>query len=370
MDDFLSRSYFNNTVQDYLISVAGIVIGIILVRLFKKVLLMPFKRLASRTQTKIDDYVIDGLHRFGLPILNIIIIYVGISYLALSEKAEKYIHAAFVVAITYFVVRLVSSTTYLALQAYTRNYDDGQEKVKQLGGIMLLINIFIWTIGALSIFSNLGYDVTTIIAGLGIGGIAIALAAQNIIGDLFNYLVIFFDRPFEIGDFIVIDDKKGNVEDIGIKTSRLRSLTGEQLIISNSDLTKSRIHNFKRMEERRIVFTLGVTYDTPLELLKEIPDIIKSTITSTKNTRFDRAHFLTYGDYALKFEVVYFVDSSDYNQYADIQQEINYRIFEAFQNKNVKFAYPSQTIFMAPINPPAIKHEEKNIEHGTRNHEY
>ena len=145
---------------------------------------------------------------------------------------------------------------------------------QQLGGIMLLMNVFIWAIGIISIFSNLGYDVTTIIAGLGIGGIAIALAAQNILGDLFNYFVIFFDRPFEIGDFIVIDDKKGNVEHIGIKTTRLKSLTGEQLIISNSDLTKSRIHNFKRMYERRIVFTLGVAYEAPLEQLKEIPEII------------------------------------------------------------------------------------------------
>ena len=353
MEDFLSRSYLNNTIQDYFISAAGIVVGIILVRLFKKVLIIPFKRLASRTQTTVDDYVIDGLQRFGLPILNIIIIYVGLSYLTLSEKAEKYIHAAFVVVITFYAIRLVSSTMLIALQSYVRQYEDGEEKVKQLGGIMLLLNVFIWAIGALSIFANLGYDVTTIIAGLGIGGIAIALAAQNILGDLFNYFVIFFDRPFEIGDFIVIDDKKGNVEHIGIKTTRLRSLTGEQLIISNSDLTNSRIHNFKRMNERRISFTLGVAYETPLDQLKEIPDIIKSIITSTKDTTLDRVHFFTYGDYSLKYEIVYFVDTPDYNRYADIQQEINLRIFETFQKRNIKFAYPSQTIFMAPPNPPS-----------------
>ena len=352
MEELLSRTYLGNTVQDYLISVGGIVIGIILVRVFKKVLIIPFKRLAARTQTTIDDYVIDGLQRFGLPILNIAIIYVGLSYLALSAKAEKYIHAAFVVAITFYAVRLVSSTTLVALQAYVRNYEDGEEKVKQLGGIMLLLNVFIWAIGLLSIFANLGYDVTTIIAGLGIGGIAIALAAQNILGDLFNYFVIFFDRPFEIGDFIVIDDKKGTVEHIGIKTTRLKSLTGEQLVISNSDLTNSRIHNFKRMEERRIAFTLGVTYETPMEQLKEIPEIIQSIITTTKDARLDRVHFFSYGDYSLKYEVVYFVDTPDYNRYADIQQEINYRIFEAFQKKKIKFAYPSQTIFMAPSNPP------------------
>lgn len=352
MDEFLSRSYFNNSVQDYLIAAAGIVVGIILIRLFKKVLLVPFRRFAAKTQTSIDDYLIDGLQRFGLPILNIIIIYVGLSYLSLSEKAEKYIHAAFVVAITYYVVRLVSSTMLLALQAYVRRHQEGEEKVKQLGGIMLLLNIFIWTIGLLSVFATLGYDVTTVIAGLGIGGIAIALAAQNILGDLFNYLVIFFDRPFEIGDFIVIDDKKGTVEHIGIKTTRLKSLTGEQLILSNSDLTQSRIHNFKRLEKRRISFSLGVAYETPLEQLKEIPEIIRSIITSTKDTTLDRIHFFTFGDYSLKYEIVYFVDTPDYLRYADIQQEINFRIFEAFQKKNIKFAYPSQTIFMASNNSP------------------
>ncbi|HEX6892050.1 MAG TPA: mechanosensitive ion channel family protein [Chryseolinea sp.] len=351
MEDFLSRTYLNNTMQDYLIAAAGIVVGIILIPLFRKVLLRPFKHLAGRTETKIDDFVVDSIENFGLPILNLLIIYFGINYLTLSEKAEKYIHGAFVVLVTYYAVRLVSSTVLLVLQSYVRKYEDGEEKVKQLGGIMLLINVFIWAIGALSIFSNLGYDVTTIVAGLGIGGIAIALAAQNILGDLFNYFVIFFDRPFEIGDFIVIDDKKGTVEHIGIKTTRLKGLGGEQLIIANSDLTNSRIHNFKRMEHRRISFTLGVVYDTSLEQLKEIPDIIKSIIASTKDITLDRVHFLSYGDYSLKYEVVFFVETADYNRYADIHQEINFKIYEEFQQKNIKFAYPSQTIFMAPGNP-------------------
>ena len=353
MEDFLSRTYMNNTIQDYLIAAAGIVVGVILIPLFRKALLRPFRFLAGRTVTKMDDYVLDSLEDFGLPILNLIIIYFGINYLTLTEKAEKYIHGAFVVVVTYYAVRLVSSTVLLILQSYVRKHDTGEEKIKQLGGIMLLINVFIWAIGMLSIFANLGYDVTTVVAGLGIGGIAIALAAQNILGDLFNYFVIFFDRPFEIGDYIVIDDKKGNVEHIGIKTTRLKSLSGEQLILSNSDLTKSRIHNFKRLERRRIAFTMNVVYETSLDQLKEIPDIIKSIIASVKLTTLDRVHFLTYGDYSLKFEVVYFVETSDYNMYADIQQEINFKIFEKFQQKNIKFAYPSQTVFMAPDGPPS-----------------
>ena len=162
---------------------------------------------------------------------------------------------------------------------------------------MLVINLCIWFLGIVFLFDNLGYDVTAIIAGLGIGGIAIALAAQNILGDLFNYFVIFFDRPFEIGDFIVLDDKKGNVEYIGIKTTRLKSITGEQIIISNTDLTNSRLHNFKRMEQRRVLFTLGVTYQTTPEQLQMIPGIIKSIIEDQEGITFDRAHFATFGDF-------------------------------------------------------------------------
>jgi len=353
MEGFLSKSYLDNTIQEYLIVVGGILIGMVLLRLFRKALLIPIKKWADKTETKIDNYVVDGIQQFGLPLLNIFIIYFGLNYLTLTEKAAQYLHGAFIVVITYYAIRLVSSTVLLVLQSQVRKQEQGDEKVKQLGGIMLLLNIFIWAVGALSIFSNLGYDVTAIVAGLGIGGIAVALAAQNILGDLFNYFVIFFDRPFEIGDFIVIDDKKGNVEHIGIKTTRLKSLTGEQLIFSNSDLTNSRIHNFKRMEQRRIAFTLGITYETPLELLREIPSLITAAIKAQKDVSVDRVHFLTYGDYSLKFEVIYFVESSDFNKYADIQQEINFRIFEVFQQKNIKFAYPSQTIFMAPDKTPS-----------------
>jgi small-conductance mechanosensitive channel len=211
----------------------------------------------------------------------------------------------------------------------------------------LLLNIFIWGIGALFLFDNLGYDVTAIIAGLGIGGIAIALAAQNILGDLFNYFVIFFDRPFEIGDFIVVDDKKGNVEHIGIKTTRVKSLSGEQLVFSNSDLTNSRIHNYKRMDRRRIAFTLGVVYETAADQLKAIPGIIKTIIDDQAHATLDRVQFLAYGDYSLKFEVVYFAETADFNVYADIQQDINFKIFDAFKEKGIQFAYPSQTIFLA-----------------------
>jgi small-conductance mechanosensitive channel len=224
--------------------------------------------------------------------------------------------------------------------------DDTDAKLRQIKGIMVIIKILVWILGIVFLMDNFGYDVTAFVTGLGIGGIAIALAAQNILGDLFNYFVIFFDKPFEVGDFIIIDDKRGTVEAIGIKTSRIRSLTGEELVFANSDLSTSRIHNYKRMARRRVLFTLGVTYQTSLENLRVIPEIIQNIITSQEDTEFDRAHFYKYGDFSLDIEVVYYVLSTEYNKYMDIQQSINLKIFEEFAGRGIEFAYPTQTVFV------------------------
>lgn len=350
MEDFLSKEYFNNTVQDYLISLSVIVGGIIILRLFKKIILIRLKKFAQGTESHLDDLVINAVEKFALPALNFLIVYLGINYLELTEKADKIIKVAVAVLITFFLLRLVSRLALHGLQTYVRKQDQGEEKVKQLGGIMLILNLFIWAIGGIFLFDNLGYDVGTIIAGLGIGGIAIALAAQNIVADLFNYFVIFFDRPFEIGDFIVLDDKKGTVEYIGIKTTRVKSLTGEQLVLSNSDLTKSRLHNFKRMQRRRIEFSIGATYQTPLQEVKNIPEIIKGIIGSIDGITLDRTHFSSYGESSLVFQTVYFVENADYNSYMDIQQTINLRLFEEFEKRKIEFAYPTRSIFVTSVN--------------------
>jgi small-conductance mechanosensitive channel len=348
MKDILSEVYFNNTVQEYLIATAIILGGIMILALFKKVILTRLEKWADRTESNLDNFLIGALEKFALPALNFFIVYLGINYLQLSERADKIIMIVVAVFITFFVLRLISSVALHGLQAYVRRQDQGDEKVKQLGGIMLLLNIVIWAVGCIFLFDNLGYDVSAIIAGLGIGGIAIALAAQNILGDLFNYFVIFFDRPFEIGDFIVLDDKKGNVEHIGIKTTRLKSLTGEQLILSNSDLTKSRLHNFKRMQRRRIEFVINVAYGTPLDRVREIPGIIKNIIAANSGITLDRTHFSSYGDFGFRFETVYFVENADYNLYADIQQGINLKILEAFEKLEIQFAQPAGPILAPP----------------------
>ncbi|MCS6973647.1 MAG: mechanosensitive ion channel family protein [Cyclobacteriaceae bacterium] len=346
MNDFLKEVYWGNTVKEYLIALGIILGGMVLLRLFRKTLLNHLKKWSAKTDNKFDDYLVMGLERFGLPILNFVIIYWGIHYLHLSEKISRLVTTVTTVVITYFVVRIILTVIRKLLESYVLKQENGEAKLKQITGIMIVINVAVWVTAFVFLFDNLGYNVTAIITGLGIGGIAIALAAQNILGDLFNYFVIFFDRPFEVGDFIVVDDKRGTVDYIGIKTTRIKSISGEQIIISNSNLTGARLHNFKRMEQRRAIFTISVVYGTPLEKLKKIPQIITDIIVKEPLTNPDRVHFAAYGPYSLNFEVVFFVQSPEYNQYMDIVQDVNYKIYEAFEKEGIEFAFPTQTLFV------------------------
>ena len=204
----------------------------------------------------------------------------------------------------------------------------------------------LWVTLAVLAVDNLGFDPTTMIAGLGIGGIAIALAMQNVLGDLIASLSIILDKPFEVGDFIVIDDLSGNVERIGLKTTRLRSLSGEQLVLSNNDLLQSRVKNYKRMKERRVLFTLGVVYETSHEKLVKIPQLVREIISGESKASFGRAHFSGYGDFALNYDIVYFVRTPLFDDYMDVQQNINLEIFRKFAEEGIEFAYPTRKVFV------------------------
>lgn len=206
--------------------------------------------------------------------------------------------------------------------------------------------VALWSFILLLILENLGIEVTALLTGLGIGGVAIALAVQNILGDLFASLSIVVDKPFVIGDYIVVDDLMGTVENIGLKTTRVRSLWGEQLVFPNSNLLQSRIRNFKRMDERRVLFKIGVLYETPPEKLAALPGLIRETIETQSPVRFDRAHFQGFGDSSLNYEIVYFVLSSDYNKYMDIQQAINLELVRRCAAEGIGFAYPTRTVYV------------------------
>jgi len=215
-----------------------------------------------------------------------------------------------------------------------------------------LARLALWTIIMFSALDNLGVNITALVAGLGVGGIAVALATQNILGDLFASFSIVLDKPFVIGDFIIVGECLGTVERIGLKTTRIRSLSGEQIIFSNSDLLGSRVRNFKRMYERRIVFSIGVIYQTSREQVAAIPAMLRESIEAQQMARFDRAHFKGFGDYALHFEAVYYVRSPDFTRYMDTQQAINLEIMRRFEEAGIEFAYPTQVVYVAREQPP------------------
>jgi small-conductance mechanosensitive channel len=227
-------------------------------------------------------------------------------------------------------------------------------------GALTIINfvaaIVIWSLVTLLALDNLGVNITALVAGLGIGGIAVALAVQTTLSNLLSSLAIALDKPFVVGDTITVDQDTGKVEKIGISTTRLRSVNGEQIVISNTELLKARLHNFGRMYERRVLFTLGVVYSTPREVLQHIPGIIEAAARAQGKVRFERCHFLAYGDSALQFETVYYVLDADYLLYANTQQAINLRIMEEFERQGIQLAYRMRVMFTPP--PTADEEDE------------
>jgi small-conductance mechanosensitive channel len=355
METFLDKEYFGNTVQAYLIVLGSILVGLLLVSAFRKLVLNRIKKAVSSTNTRIDDFIAGSVSKYLIPVVYFTIIYTGLKSLIWPERLSNILEVVYVVVVTYYAIRLISSVLLALLESYIRRQENGEEKVRQMGGIILIVNITIWILGLIFMLGNLGYDVTAIIAGMGIGGIAIALAAQNILGDLFNYFVIFFDQPFEVGDFLVVGDENGVVEKIGIKTTRIQTLSGEQLVFSNSDLTNSRIHNFKKMQRRRIVFEVGVTYETPAQQLRAIPALLKEIVESQEGVTFDRAHFKSFGDSSLDFEIVYIVNNADFNVYMDIQQDFNFQIYEKFAERGISIAFPTRTLYVRNENGMKFK---------------
>lgn len=341
MERVLNYTFWGNTVYTWLVALAILAVSLIVIRFIRYFVLKHLKKWSASTSATWDDLLVIGIERLVVPVLYVGSLYFAISTLDLSPKADKVIHIIYLAALTFFILRLVSAVfrRLLTKFAYRENQASGEQSVS---GLMIILNIVIWIIGIIFLIDNLGYNVTTLITGLGIGGIAVALAAQTILGDLFSYFAIFFDKPFEIGDSITIGDQSGTVEKIGIKTTRIRTLSGDQLICSNSDLTNSRVNNFKRLENRRIVFTLRVVYNTPSEVLEEIPGIVKAIIDKQPQVEYGRGHLAALGDWSLNFDFVYNVLSPDYGLYMDVQHAIYMEIVKVFKEKSICFAFPTQ----------------------------
>lgn len=345
--DFLAYSLLNNTVKDWLFALTASVLVFLLIRIIIRLGVSRLARLAKDTTTIWDDAVTDALMRTrGLFVL-ILALFLGSLFLVLPERIRAVIVS--VTSIALFIqggLWLNSIGQFWVKEESQRRRKIDPATVTTVSAMGFVGRLMLWALVAILLLDNLGIDVTALVAGLGVGGIAVALALQNILGDLFASLSIVLDKPFAVGDFLIIDEHMGAVENVGLKTTRIRSLSGEQLVFSNADLLKSRIRNYGRMFERRVVFKLGVTYQTPRDKLKKIPAMVREAIEEQNKIRFDRAHFQAYGASSLDFEIVYYVLSPDYNQYMDIQQAINLGIHERFEQESINFAYPTQTVYV------------------------
>jgi small-conductance mechanosensitive channel len=302
---------------------------------------------AERTVARWDDLLADLIVRTKGFFLVAVGLFAGTLALTLPGTVQARLRIVLILAVMAQTGLWASAAARTLLGQYrSRQLEADRGAATMVGALAFVVQTLIWSVVVLVALGTLGIDVTALVAGLGVGGVAIALAIQRILGDLFASLAIVLDRPFVLKDFIIVDDLLGTVEHIGLKTTRLRALSGEQLIFSNSDLLDSRVRNFGRMYERRVLFRVGVTYQTPRAHLVAIPDLIREAVVAQEGVRFDRSHFAEYGDSALLFETVYFVLSPDYNRHMDIQQAIHLAIHEAFEARGIEFAYPTRTVHL------------------------
>ena len=324
---------------------AAITIGVFLIEeLIRKLITARLERIHEKTANQFDDALLSTIkNTYKIPII-LFSIFIGAKYIEVPKEIDliftKCLSVAFILQFGIWISSFVG--TIISFQ-YSRK---GSSRRSALNLISFISRLIVWTLTFLVVLDNLGVDITTFVAGLGIGGIAVAMALQNILGDLFSSLSIILDKPFEEGDYIIVDSMQGNVEKIGIKTTRVRSLSGEEIIFSNSDLLSARIKNYKTLYERRVPLAVGVTYETPSDKLHKIPDMIKEIISNIDNVRFDRAHFQSFGDSSLNFEIIYYVQDPAYQIFMDKQQQINLAIFNKFEDEKIDFAYPTQKLLI------------------------
>lgn len=347
--NFFNSSFMGNTVTDYIVFISIIAGGCITITIIKKHILKWIISLTKTIYSKIDAGFAGNCEKIFIMLLYFSVFYLAFKSINLNPAIIKFINTLWIVILSVSVIRVTVAVVDLFLKNIWAKKELEMPNRHSYKVFLQVFKGLVWGIGLIFMLDNFGFKVSSIIAGLGIGGIAIAMACQTILTDLFSSFAIIFDRPFEIGDFIIVDQYLGSVEHIGIKTTRIRSLGGEELVFSNSDLTKTRIRNFKRMDKRRIIFQFGITYDTATDQLQQIPEIIKNIITGIEKTSFDRAHFFSFGNSGLIYEVVYYVLSNDYNIYMDIQQELNISLKKELENKGIKFAFPTQTVYVNRI---------------------
>jgi small-conductance mechanosensitive channel len=317
-------------------------------KIFKLIILAYLFKLSQKTDNDVDDFAIRMVEELKPPFYLIIAFYIAIRPLNLNELVGKIVLGLFIIVLVFQAILIAQKVVdYILEKKILKDIEDAEDAQNKRAVIRLLSKIFkiiLWLIGALMILSNLGVDVSSLIAGLGVGGIAVAFALQGVLGDLFASFSIFIDQPFKVGDYVQAGTESGTVKKVGMKTSRIKTLNGEELVVVNTDIGSSRVHNFSRMEKRRVKYDIGVIYGTSSNKLKEIPKIIKKIVDKEKDVSFGRVRFTTFGESSLIFEVLYHINKSDFDLYLEIQEKINLAIYEEFEKNKIEFAFPTQTV--------------------------
>ncbi len=312
--------------------------------IFKKIVLFRLKQIASKTKTDVDDLMVELIEKIGWPFYFAFGTYFGIAVTDAPLILKDVAYGLVVLAGVYYVSRIIGKVIDYTLKKYGEKRGDRDSSLLEL--IANILKATVWMLAIIIVLQNYGFEISALIAGLGVGGIAVAFAVQNILSDIFSSFSIYFDKPFKKGDFIVVGDDSGTVERIGLKSTRIRTLQGEELIVSNKELTEARIHNYKRMKKRAVIFRFGVAYETPTAKLGKIPKIVKNIFDGIELAQLSRVHFKEMGDFSLIYEVMYYVNTSDYVKYLDIQQNVNIELKKRFEKERIEFAYPTQTIFL------------------------
>lgn len=343
--DFLDSSFYGNTYHSILVAlvIALAVLGAL--ELAKKLAARHVSAMAEGRGGGVYALVVELLQKTRFSVLVVLSLFAGTLNLSFPRKTEFLLNAA--ALITFLVQTAVwgnAAITFWLENYRTRKLKEDAISVTMVAAMAFFVRVLLWALIVLIVLDYFGINITALVAGLGVGGIAVALAVQNILKDLFSSLSIVLDKPFVIGDAIAVDNFTGTIEDIGMKTTRVRSISGEKLIFPNSSLLESRIRNYRDQRERRVVFSIGVVYQTPPEKVKAIPGIIKEIIEKRENTRFERSHFNSFGDSSLGFETVYWVTVPDFTIHMDIQQEIYLALLDRFEQEGIEFAYPTRTL--------------------------
>ena len=348
MINYLQNTMFlGNSLMNYVYFLGALILSIIVAKIISFILKKYVQKFCDKTKTKIDDILYKSFKKPLVYTIFFIGLFFAINFLFLPESVDKIIGKIItvitVILITWGITRLVHSFMeiyWLPKAGKTKSHIDNN----LIPVIKSIASWVIWVIAFIFVLNNLGFNVTSLVAGLGIGGLAIAFALQNVFADLFASISIYLDRPFNIGDYILTGNDSGTVKKIGLKTTRIQTLQGDELVISNKELTETRLRNYKKMKKRRVSFTFGVEYGTNPSKLEKIPNIVKKIVDKAKNVEFARAHFTDFGDSALNFEVVMFIANREFDLYRDVQQTVNLEITKAFKKERISMAFPTTTV--------------------------